>query len=38
LIRERTPNRQACRADFIGGCEGLIPANPPKEAIEFGDR
>src|SRR5215218_9733989 len=22
------------RADLIGGCEGLIPANPPKEAIE----
>jgi hypothetical protein len=20
--------------DLIGGCEGLIPANPPKEAIE----
>jgi hypothetical protein len=25
---------QAGRADLIGGCEGLIPANPPKEAIE----
>ncbi|MCU0704974.1 MAG: YgiQ family radical SAM protein [Fimbriiglobus sp.] len=25
---------QANRADLIGGCEGLIPANPPKEAIE----
>src|SRR5262245_24946555 len=25
---------QAGRADLIGGCEGLIPANPPKEAFE----
>jgi uncharacterized radical SAM protein YgiQ len=25
---------QAGRADLIGGCEGLIPANPPPEAIE----
>src|SRR5947207_12819452 len=25
---------QAGRADLIGGCEGLIPADPPKEAIE----
>src|SRR5437660_1062619 len=25
---------QAGRQDLIGGCEGLIPANPPKEAIE----
>jgi len=25
---------QAGRADLIGGCEGLIPPNPPKEAIE----
>jgi uncharacterized radical SAM protein YgiQ len=25
---------QAGRADLIGGCEGLIPANPPKEALE----
>ena len=25
---------QAGRADLIGGCEGLIPANPPREAIE----
>ena len=25
---------KANRADLIGGCEGLIPANPPKEAIE----
>jgi uncharacterized radical SAM protein YgiQ len=25
---------QAGRADLIGGCEGLIPANPPKEAID----
>lgn len=25
---------QAGRADLIGGCEGLIPAQPPKEAIE----
>jgi hypothetical protein len=25
---------QANRADLIGGCEGLIPANPPKEAID----
>jgi uncharacterized radical SAM protein YgiQ len=24
----------AGRADLIGGCEGLIPANPPKEALE----
>ena len=25
---------EAGRSDLIGGCEGLIPANPPKEAIE----
>ncbi len=25
---------QAERTDLIGGCDGLIPANPPKEAIE----
>jgi hypothetical protein len=25
---------KAGRADLIGGCEGLIPANPPKEAID----
>jgi hypothetical protein len=25
---------QAGRADLIGGCEGLIPAQPPLEAIE----
>ncbi len=25
---------QAGRADLIGGCDGLIPSNPPKEAIE----
>jgi hypothetical protein len=25
---------EAGRADLIGGCEGLIPANPPKEAVE----
>jgi hypothetical protein len=25
---------QAGRADLIGGCEGLIPAQPPREAIE----
>jgi uncharacterized radical SAM protein YgiQ len=25
---------QAKRTDLIGGCEGLIPPNPPKEAIE----
>ncbi len=25
---------QAGRQDLIGGCDGLIPANPPKEAIE----
>ena len=25
---------QGGRADLIGGCDGLIPANPPKEAIE----
>jgi len=24
---------QAGRQDLIGGCEGFIPANPPKEAI-----
>jgi hypothetical protein len=25
---------QANRADLIGGCDGLIPANPPPEALE----
>jgi uncharacterized radical SAM protein YgiQ len=25
---------QAGRADLIGGCDGLIPAHPPREAIE----
>ena len=25
---------EAKRQDLIGGCEGLIPAEPPKEAIE----
>src|SRR5438105_10137580 len=25
---------EAGRADLIGGCEGLIPANPPAEALE----
>jgi hypothetical protein len=25
---------EAGRADLIGGCEGLIPDQPPKEAIE----
>jgi hypothetical protein len=25
---------RAGRTDLIGGCEGLIPANPPREAIE----
>jgi hypothetical protein len=25
---------EAGRSDLIGGCDGLIPANPPKEAIE----
>jgi hypothetical protein len=25
---------QAGRADLIGGCDGLIPANAPQEAIE----
>jgi uncharacterized radical SAM protein YgiQ len=25
---------EAGRADLIGGCDGLIPANPPREAIE----
>jgi hypothetical protein len=25
---------QAKRTDLIGGCDGLIPAQPPKEAIE----
>jgi len=32
LVREALV--QAGRTDLIGGCEGLIPANPPKEAIE----
>ncbi|MFO0937586.1 MAG: DUF3362 domain-containing protein [Gemmataceae bacterium] len=25
---------EAGRSDLIGGCDGLIPANPPKEALE----
>ena len=25
---------QAGRGDLIGGCDGLIPATPPKEALE----
>jgi hypothetical protein len=25
---------EAGRPDLIGGCEGLIPAQPPREAIE----
>ena len=25
---------KAGRADLIGGCDGLIPAHPPKEAIQ----
>ena len=25
---------EAARGDLVGGCEALIPANPPKEAIE----
>jgi hypothetical protein len=25
---------KAGRGDLIGGCDGLIPANPPKEALE----
>ena len=25
---------EAGRPDLIGGCDGLIPAQPPKEAIE----
>jgi len=25
---------EAGRTDLIGGCDGLIPPNPPKEAIE----
>ncbi|MBM3979801.1 MAG: YgiQ family radical SAM protein [Planctomycetes bacterium] len=25
---------KADRADLIGGCDGLIPANPPKEALD----
>lgn len=25
---------QAGRADLIGGCDGLIPSNPPQEALE----
>jgi hypothetical protein len=25
---------QAGRQDLIGGCEGLIPTNPPQEALE----
>jgi hypothetical protein len=24
---------EAGRADLIGGCDGLIPAQPPKEAL-----
>jgi uncharacterized radical SAM protein YgiQ len=32
LVREAL--LEAGRQDLIGGCEGLIPANPPKEAIE----
>lgn len=30
----REPLIQAKRTDLIGGCEGLIPAEPPKEALE----
>jgi hypothetical protein len=25
---------EAGREDLIGGCEGLIPANPPREALD----
>jgi hypothetical protein len=25
---------RAGRSDLIGGCDGLIPANPPKQAVE----
>lgn len=25
---------EAGRGDLIGGCDGLIPANPPKEALD----
>jgi hypothetical protein len=25
---------EAGRPDLIGGCDGLIPANPPEEAVE----
>jgi hypothetical protein len=25
---------QAGRADLIGGCDGLIPAHPPREALD----
>ncbi len=32
LVREALI--KAGRADLIGGCEGLIPAQPPREAIE----
>jgi len=32
LVREALI--KAGRADLIGGCEGLIPAHPPREAIE----
>jgi len=29
----RNALEEAGRADLIGGCEGLIPAQPPKEAL-----
>jgi len=29
---------QANRPDLIGGCDGLIPAQPPKEAFESGKK
>jgi hypothetical protein len=29
----RTVLIEAGRSDLIGGCEGLIPANPPREAL-----
>ncbi|QDU24210.1 hypothetical protein [Urbifossiella limnaea] len=27
--------RRRSGADLIGGCDGLIPGHPPKEAIEY---
>ena len=33
-FRVREALTQAGRVDLIGGCEGVIPANPPEGAIE----